>query len=88
MDEKSVNESDALVKIYDVIVDEAGNIHKELIKTIPTKEERDCLKAHLEECKLKYERKIQLLNKIQLITASIGIIFSLLALYLHICRCR
>ncbi|HAT4105995.1 TPA: hypothetical protein I9Z35_000455 [Clostridium perfringens] len=86
MDEKSVNESDALVKIYDVIVDKDGNIHKELIKIIPTKEERDCLKSHLEECRLKYERKIQLLNKIQLITVSIGIVFSLLALFSYIYR--
>lgn len=86
MDEKSVNESDVLVKIYDVTVDEAGNMHKELIKTIPTKEERDCLKAHLEECRLKYERKIQILNKVQLISALLGVIFSLLALFSYIYR--
>lgn len=85
MNEKSTNESDTLVKIYDVTVDEAGNMHKELIKTIPT-EERDCLKAHLEECRLKYERKIQILNKVQLISALLGVIFSLLALFSYIYR--
>lgn len=80
MSKKSNNECDSLTKIYDVTIDRSGNIHKKLVEEIPTKEDREARKRHLEECRLKNEREIQLLNKVQLITASIGIIFSLLAL--------
>ncbi|CAJ1611063.1 hypothetical protein N2W42_001437 [Clostridium perfringens] len=80
MDEKSTNESDALVKIYDFTIDEVGNIHKELVKEIPTKEERKVRGRYLEECRLKEVRKEQILDKAQLIFSLIGFIFSLLAL--------
>ncbi|MDU7725198.1 hypothetical protein [Clostridium perfringens] len=80
MDEKSVNESDALVKIYDVTIDESGNIHKKFVEEIPTKEERKVRERHLEECRLKEVRKEQILDKAQLIFSLIGFIFSLLAL--------
>lgn len=80
MDDKSTNESDALVKIYDFTIDEVGNIHKELVKEIPTKEERKVMGRYLEECRLKEVRKEQILDKAQLIFSLIGFIFSLLAL--------
>ncbi|BDC01554.1 hypothetical protein CP118TE_12630 [Clostridium perfringens E] len=80
MDEKSTNESDALVKIYDFTIDEVGNIHKELVKEIPTKEEGKVRGRYLEECRLKEVRKEQILDKAQLIFSLIGFIFSLLAL--------
>lgn len=83
MDDKSTNESDALVEIYDFTIDEVGNIHKELVKEIPTKEERKVMGRYLEECRLKEVRKEQILDKAQLIFSLIGFIFSLLAL-LHL----
>lgn len=84
MNEKSTNESDALVKIYDVTIDATGNMHKELVKEISTKEEEKVRKRHLEECRLKEVRKEQILDKAQLIFSLIGFIFSLLALLSYI----
>ncbi|XZM32307.1 hypothetical protein ACSXAY_10270 [Clostridium perfringens] len=84
MNEKSTNESDVLVKIYDVTIDAVGNMHKELVKEIPTKEERKARKRHLEECRLKEVRKEKILDKAQLIFSLIGFIFSILALLSYI----
>ncbi len=84
MNERSSSKSDALVKIYDVTIDAAGNMHKRLIREKPTKEERESRKRYLEECRLKDVRKEQILDKAQLIFSLIGFIFSLLALLSYI----
>ncbi len=84
MNAKSSSEPVTSVKIYDVTIDSVGNVHQKLIKEIPTKEEREARKRYLEECRLKDERIMQILNKAQLIFSLIGFIFSLLALLSYI----
>ncbi len=84
MKEKPTDECHALVRHYKITNDENGNMHKELIKEIPTKEDREARKRHLEECRLKEVRKEQILDKAQLIFSLIGFIFSLLDLLSYI----
>lgn len=63
-------------------VDENGIEHVDIYYEVPTKEELELQKRKMKEKQEKDQREIQLLIKIQLITALIGVILSILVFLL------